>query len=187
MFSLRLLLRSTKLESVAPLRPVVPEIMFMGSSSFIFRRWWIRRTAMRCWSANALRDADVPVVAGVGIAFIPGRTDALEGVDDYQPSGRMLPEELLHLFHQSGVELLGHHGEVQGGRRVLREIQQSALDALEAVLQAEIEGLRRILWRSSRGVLPCHLEAQPQCQPRLAGLGRSPPAGGDPGAAGFPR
>ena len=31
--SLRLLLRSTKLESVAPLKPVVPEIMFMGSSS----------------------------------------------------------------------------------------------------------------------------------------------------------
>ena len=36
---LRLLLRSTKLVSVAPLIPVVPEIMFMGSSSFIFRRW----------------------------------------------------------------------------------------------------------------------------------------------------
>ena len=36
--SLRLLLRRTKLLSVAPLSPVVPEIMFMGSSSFIFRR-----------------------------------------------------------------------------------------------------------------------------------------------------
>ena len=34
----RLLLRSTKLESVAPLRPVVPEIMFMGSSSPSLRR-----------------------------------------------------------------------------------------------------------------------------------------------------
>ena len=52
---LDLLLRSTKLESVAPLKPVVPEIIFMGSSSFIFRRWWINRTAMRCRSARAFR------------------------------------------------------------------------------------------------------------------------------------
>ena len=34
----RLLLRRTKLLSVAPLSPVVPEIIFMGSSSFIFRK-----------------------------------------------------------------------------------------------------------------------------------------------------
>lgn len=43
----------TKLESVTPLRPVVPEIIFIGSLSFIFRRWWIRRIAKWCWSANS--------------------------------------------------------------------------------------------------------------------------------------
>ena len=44
---------STKLLSVAPLMPVVPEIMFMGSSSFSLRRWWMSRIAMWCLSANA--------------------------------------------------------------------------------------------------------------------------------------
>ena len=43
----------TKLESVTPLRAVVPEIIFIGSLSFIFRRWWIRRTAMWCRSASS--------------------------------------------------------------------------------------------------------------------------------------
>ena len=53
----------------------------------------------------------------------------------------MLLQELLDLFHQPVVELLGHDGEVQCGRRVLREIEEAALDALEAVLQTEVQHL----------------------------------------------
>ena len=46
----------------------------------------------------------------------------------------MLLQELLDLFHQPVVELLGHDGEVQRGRCVLREIKEAALDTLKAVL-----------------------------------------------------
>ena len=35
-----------KVESAAPLKPVEPEIMFIGSSSWSFRRWWISKIAM---------------------------------------------------------------------------------------------------------------------------------------------
>ena len=51
----------------------------------------------------------------------------------------MLFKELLDLFHQSAVELFCHHSKVQRGRRILGEIEEPALDALEAVLQTEVE------------------------------------------------
>ena len=81
---------------------------------------------------------NVPVVVGVGICIIAHGPDALQGVDDHKPGGRVLLEKLLDLFHQSAVELFRHDGEVQCGRRVLGEIEEPALDALEAVLQTEV-------------------------------------------------
>ena len=82
----------------------------------------------------------------------------------------MLLEKLLHLIDQPAAELLRHHSEVQRRRRILSEIKEPALDALEAVLQAEIEDFT---WAS--GEVPewfplSHLEAQPQRQPGLADL-----------------
>ena len=68
---------------------------------------------------------------------------ALERVDDDEPGLRMLFQKLLDLFHQPVVELLGHDGEVQRGRRVLCEIEEAALDTLEAVLQTEVQHLAR--------------------------------------------
>ena len=61
---------------------------------------------------QCLEDADVPVVAGVGIGLAAHSPDTLEGVDDHQPGGRMFPKKLLHLLHQPAVELLRHHGEM---------------------------------------------------------------------------
>ena len=78
-------------------------------------------------------DTDVLVV---GICFVPSRANALEGIDDYQTNSRMHFEKLRDLFHQSAVELLRHHGEVQRRRR---EIKEQALDTLEAVFQVEVE------------------------------------------------
>ena len=120
-----------------------------------------------------LEDADIPVVAGVGICVIACGADALERVDDDEPGLRMLLQELLDLFHQSIVELLGHDGEVQRGRRVLREIKEAALDTLEAVLQTEVQHLawpcgERPEWLALRGA-----ETQSQRQPRFADLRRA--------------
>ena len=113
-------------------------------------------------------DADVPVVAGVGIAFVPGRPDTLQGVDDHQTGGRMFPEELLDLIQKPAVELLRHHGKVQCRRRILGEIQQAVLDALKAVLQAEVENFAGSCGKIPEGFSLGHLEAKPQGQPGLA-------------------
>ena len=71
------------------------------------------------------------------------------------------------------MELLGHDGEVQRGRRVLREIKEPALDTLKAVLQTEVQHLAWV-----RGECPERLalrgaETKPQCQPRFADLRRA--------------
>ena len=85
----------------------------------------------------------------------------------------MLLQKLLNLFHQPVVELLGHDGEVQRGRCVLREIKEAALDALKAVLQTEVQ---HFAW--ARGERPERFalrgaETQPQRQPRFADLRRA--------------
>ena len=87
------------------------------------------------------QNADIPVVAGIRIRVIACCADALERVDDDEFGLRMLLQKLLDLLHQPVVELLGHDGEVQRGRRVLREIKKAALDTLETVLQAEVQHL----------------------------------------------
>ena len=85
----------------------------------------------------------------------------------------MLLQKWLDLFHQLVVELLGHDGEVQCGRRVLCEIEEAALDTLEAILQTEVQHLA---W--ARGERPERLalrgaETQPQRQPRFADFRRA--------------
>ena len=115
-------------------------------------------------------NADVPVVAGIGIGLIARSPDALESVNDHQTGGRMLFEELLDLLHQSAVELLRHHGEVQRRRRVLGEIKEPALDALEAVLQTEIENFAGSCGEDLERFALCGAEAQPQGQLGLADL-----------------
>ena len=70
----RLLLRSTKLESVAPLRPVVPEIMFMGSLSLSLRRK-DQQHGNAVPVCQRFEHTDVPIVVGVGahaVSAVPG-------------------------------------------------------------------------------------------------------------------
>ena len=74
------------------------------------------------------QNADVPIVAGIRVCVIACGADALERVDDDEPGLRMLLQKLLDLFHQPVMELLGHDGEVQRGRCVLREIKEAALE-----------------------------------------------------------
>ena len=119
------------------------------------------------------QNTDVPVVVGVWIRVVARGADALERVDDDEPGLRMLLQKLLDLFHQSIVELLGHHGEVQRGRCVLREIEEAALDALKAVLQAEIQHLAWACGERPERFALCGAETQPQRQPRFADLRRA--------------
>ena len=120
-----------------------------------------------------LEHADVPVVVGVRVGVAARGADALQGVDDHETCIRVLFEKLFDLFHQSAVELLRHHSEVQRGRRVLCEIEEPALDALEAVLQAEVEHFTGTCGEIPERFPLRHPEAQPQRQPGLADLRRS--------------
>ena len=101
-----------------------PQVMHQQNGDAVFVR-------------QRFQNADVPIVAGIRVCVIAHCADTLERVDDDEPGLRMLLQELLDLFHQSIVELLGHDGEVQRGRRVLREIEEAALDTLKAVLGVE--------------------------------------------------
>ena len=85
----------------------------------------------------------------------------------------MLLKELLDLFHQSAVKLFCHDREVQRGRRVLSEIEEPALDALEAVLQTVVEDLAQMRGEVPEGFAPRHPETQPQRQPGLSDLRRA--------------
>ena len=95
----------------------LPQVMHQQNGDAVFVR-------------QCFQNADVPVVAGILVCVIARGADALERVDDDEPGLRMLLQKLLDLFRQSIVELLGHHGEVQRGRRVLCEIEEAALDIL---------------------------------------------------------
>ena len=119
------------------------------------------------------QNADVPIVAGVGVRVIARGADALERVDDDEPGLRMLLQKLFDLFHQSVVELLGHDGEVQRGRCVLREIKEAALDTLEAVLQTEVQHLAWVRGERPERLALRGAETQPQRQPRFADFRRA--------------
>ena len=53
-----------------------------------------------------LQNADIPIIAGIGIRVIARGADALKRVDNDESGGGMLFQELFNLFHQSVVELL---------------------------------------------------------------------------------
>lgn len=90
-----------------------------------------------------------------------------------RPVGRVLLEELPDLLHQPATELFRHHGEVQRRGRILGESEEAVLDALEAVLQAEVEDFARAGGEDPERYSLGHPEAQLQCQPGLADLWRA--------------
>ena len=78
----------------------MPEIMFMGSSVAQLAQVMDQQHGDAVPVRQTLEHADVPVVVGVGAHVIAHGADALQRVDDHEPGGRMLLEELLDLFHQ---------------------------------------------------------------------------------------
>ena len=128
----------------------LPQVMHQQNGNAVFIR-------------QRFQNADVPVVAGIRIRVIARGADALERVDDDEFGLRMLFQELLDLFQQPVVELLGHDGEVQRGRCVLCEIEEAALDTLEAVLQTEVQHLAWPCGERPERLALCGAETKPQC------------------------
>ena len=138
----------------------LPQVMHQQNGDAVFVR-------------QRFQNADVPVVAGIRVRIIARSADALERVDDDEPGLRMLFQKLLDLFHQPVVELLGHDGEVQRGRCVLREIEEAALDTLKAILQTEVQHLAWPCGERPERLALRGAETQPQRQPRFADLRRA--------------
>ena len=84
--------------------------------------------------------AHVPVVGGIGAA---GRLDAahfLQCVDDHQPDAGMVIQRRGDLGFQPLPDAAAAGLEQQVGAAALAiDLQQAALDAVEGVLQAEVE------------------------------------------------
>lgn len=118
-----------------------------------------------------LEDGEVSVVIGIGVLVV-GSPDHLEGVDDDQDGVRVFCKEGFELLFQSTAQQSGLGGEVNGGRRVLGNVQQPVLDTELGVLQTEIEGSALLRWPAPDAFAFGDLYAEPQGQPGLAHLGR---------------
>ena len=120
-----------------------------------------------------LENAEVTVVAGVGIYVVRNTADALERVDGNERGAGMIREKTLDLLLKTAAELFQHGGEEQIVRCVVRDIQQPVLDAGVTVLQTEVEHITPCDWELPHGFAFGNTEAEPQRQPRFSYLRRA--------------
>ena len=97
----------------------------------------------------------------------------LERIDDDKHCVRVCRQEALDLLLQSTLQLLRHGSEEQIWRSVVRDIQQTVLDAAVAVLQAEVEHIALGSGKVPGRLTLRHLKTEPQRQPRFPYLWRS--------------
>ena len=123
-----------------------------------------------------LQDAHVPVIGGIGTA---GNLDAahfLQRIDDHQPDAGMPFQRGGDLGLQSLPDAAAAGLEQQVGAAALAvDLQQAVLDAVEGVLQTEVQHGLRPGGAAPNLAAPGDLQAKPQAQPafaRLAGTGQ---------------
>jgi hypothetical protein len=119
---------------------------------------------------HTLQRAEVAVIAGVGVV-VEDAPNLLQGVDDHQPGVWMRRHESFDLPFQPVPDGLGFELEVEVGRRVFGDVEQAALDAGLAVFKAEVEYGFHLCGETPDGFPLRNLEAQPERQPGLPGLG----------------
>ena len=113
---------------------------------------------------DVLQCGEITVVVGVGIVVV-GSADHLQRVYDNQHCVRMLREECTELFLQPLAEGIAVGGEVDVGGGVLRDLEQTVLDAEGGILQAEVERGTLFHAHAPNGFALCHRDRQPQRQP----------------------
>ena len=82
---------------------------------------------------------DVLIVVCIQIAVISCATNALQSVNHNEFCVRMLCQELLDLLFQPVLERVSHDRKMQRRWRVLGQIKEPCLDALERIFEAEIQ------------------------------------------------
>ena len=120
-----------------------------------------------------LEQTDVLVIVRVQIAVAASRSDALQGVDHNQSCCWMLRQKLLDLLFQPALECVSHDRKMQRRWRVLGQIKEPCLDALERIFEAEIQDFTLCHGKIPERLALRNAQAQPQRQPRFADLRRA--------------
>ena len=84
---------------------------------------------------------DILVVVRIQISVAARSTDTLQRINDNEFRCRMFHQELLDLLFQPMLERVSHDRKMQRRRRVLGQIKESRLDALERIFETEIQNL----------------------------------------------
>ena len=88
---------------------------------------------------KVFQKTDILVVVRIQISVAARSTDTLQGVNHNEFCVRMICQELLDLLFQPVLERVSHDRKVQRRWRVLGQIKEPCLDALERIFEAEIQ------------------------------------------------
>ncbi len=86
-----------------------------------------------------LQHRQIPVV--ISVSGIVDRTDHLQGVDDDQHCVGVCGDKCVHLFLQPLADEGALRAEVDAVWCVLCDLKEPILDAVDGILQTEIEGV----------------------------------------------
>ena len=106
---------------------------------------------------------DVLVVAGVHTAALVAGAHFLQGVNDYQPGIRIVMNKVHNLFLQSLSDTLAFGLQNQLFRCILaaHKPEQTVLQAVERVLQREVQHRARLNFSPPHRLTLCDLQAKP--------------------------
>ena len=85
--------------------------------------------------------SDVLIVICIQIPVTARAAHTLQSIDDNELCVRMICQELLDLLFQPVLERVSHDRKVQRRWRVLGQIKEPCLDALERIFETEIQDL----------------------------------------------
>lgn len=106
---------------------------------------------------------NVLVVTGVHTAALVAGTDFLQGINDYQPGIRMVVKKAGNLFLQALSNSRTFGLQNQLFRRILaaHKPEQALLQAVEGILQREIQHGARLNFPTPHRLTLCDLQAKP--------------------------
>ena len=115
---------------------------------------------------------NVLVVTGVHTAALVAGTNFLQGINDYQPGIRMVVKKAGNLFLQAlpNARTFGLKDQPLRGILAARKPEQAVLQAVEGILQRQIQHGARFNFPTPHRLTLCDLQAKPQCQPAFARL-----------------
>mgnify|MGYP005877351975 CR=1 FL=1 len=113
---------------------------------------------------------NVLVVTGVHTAALVAGTDFLQGINDYQPGIRMVVKKAGNLFLQAlpNARTFGLQNQLFWRILAAHKPEQTVLQAVERVLQREVQHRARLNFSPPHRLTLCDLQAKPQRQPAFA-------------------